>query len=377
MQRREFLQRSLVGMSAAAAASLTGVARGDAKSFAGFPEIGKHRPGARTLKVITSDAITGLRRPKWTRAMNDLGGWTAMLRFREMILLIYPHVDGHRGKRLEGTGEMHALASRDHGKSWERLPNPPFEVAPELVVARDQLFAYDWNETEKQPRVRTSTDGVKWSDVKPIYKQPFYLWGVMYDPVSDEFWAPPHAIPSKAAVEGRQIHLIRSKDGVQWDYVSTVAPFNNSSESVLRFEKDRSMTVLIRRKYGKTVTVATAKPPYSDWQMSDLPLIAEGHHFFEIGGHTFLGSRANYSGEHAEVNANPPIFDNRRSYTLIYDFTADRQLKPWAVVDSLGDCSYPFLVETPTEILCAYYSQHEDGVCKPFLCGFDKREFLS
>lgn len=58
---------------------------------------------------------------------------------------------------------------------------------------------------------------------------------------------------------------------------------------------------------------------------------------------------------------------------FVRDFTADRQLKPWAVVDS----SYPFLVETPTEILCAYYSQHEDGVCKPFVCGFDKCEFLT
>src|SRR5262249_7704346 len=39
-------------------------------------------------------------------------------------------------------------------------------------------------------------------------------------------------------------------------------------------------------------------------------------------------------------------------------------------------CSYPFLVETPTEVLCAYYSQHEDKVCKCFLAGFDKAEFL-
>jgi hypothetical protein len=45
-------------------------------------------------------------------------------------------------------------------------------------------------------------------------------------------------------------------------------------------------------------------------------------------------------------------------------------------MDSMGDCSYPFLVETPDEVLCAYYSQHEDEVCKVFLCGYDKAEFL-
>ena len=61
---------------------------------------------------------------------------------------------------------------------------------------------------------------------------------------------------------------------------------------------------------------------------------------------------------------------------MIYKFTRDRRLVPWAVMDSMGDCSYPHLVETPTEILCAYYSQHEDKVCKVYLSAFDKREFL-
>jgi hypothetical protein len=54
----------------------------------------------------------------------------------------------------------------------------------------------------------------------------------------------------------------------------------------------------------------------------------------------------------------------------------ERRLEPWAVVDSMGDCSYPFLVQTPTEVLCAYYSQHQDKVCNCYLAGFDKAEFL-
>jgi hypothetical protein len=76
------------------------------------------------------------------------------------------------------------------------------------------------------------------------------------------------------------------------------------------------------------------------------------------------------------VKANPKVFDGRRAFCMIHRFTKERRLKPWAVVDSMGDCSYPFLVETPTEVLCAYYSQHEDRVCKCYLCGFDKVEFL-
>jgi len=65
-------------------------------------------------------------------------------------------------------------------------------------------------------------------------------------------------------------------------------------------------------------------------------------------------------------------------FSIIYRYDrAARDLEPWAVMDSMGDCSYPHLVETPTEVLCAYYSQHEDGMCKAFLCGYDKKAFLA
>lgn len=344
-----------------------------AKSFAGFPAIGKHRPGQRSVKVITSDAVTGLVRPRWTRAMTDLGGWPILYRFQGTIYLLFPHVDGHRGKKLEATGKLVCLASKDEGNTWAEDTAPPGDTPPEIVVVGDQIYAY---ECPKGTRVSVSTDHKTWSPSKEVYKPNFCFWGVMHDPISKMFWAPPHHIPSLGSHPDRKIDLVQSKDGVNWDYVSTVAPYNNASESVIKFEEDKTMVVLIRRKYGKNHTIATAKPPYKEWKHEDRPGIVEGEHFFECGGQTFLGARTNYAGDNPDVKANPRIFDGRRSYTIIYRFSKDRTLIPHAVVDSMGDCSYPFMVETPTEILCAYYSQHEDKVCKAFLCGFDKKEFL-
>jgi hypothetical protein len=346
--------------------------------FTDFPEIGKFRPGKRSVEVITSDVVTGLVRPKWTRAMGDLGGWPAMFRFRGTIYLVFPHVDGHRGKRFEATGKLLCYTSGDDGRTWTERPTPPQDPAPgtpEYVVAGDKLYSYEYS-PERQTFVRVTSDGKTWSVPQAVYKPPFYFWGVMYDPGSKTFWAPPHAIPGVAADPARRIDLVSSADGVQWEFVSQVAPFNNASESVLRFEADRTMVVLIRRKYGTQHSVAVAKPPYTEWQIEDRPGIVEGEHFFEIGGHTFVGSRANYTGDNPAVKANPKIFDGRRSYCTIYRFSKERRLEQWAVVDSMGDCSYPFLVETPTEVLCAYYSQHEDRVCKCYLCGFDKNAFL-
>ncbi len=345
--------------------------------FAGFPRINQHRPGERTLKVITSDAVTGLVRPRWTRAMTDLGAWPVMVRFKTDILLTYYHGDGHRGKQHEGSGELTTYRSSDDGQTWQRVAALAGESVPEYVVVGDTLFAYQFSEQDRQTRVFTTSDGSTWSAGQPAYKAPFYLWGVMHDPKTKTFWAPPHAIPHKGSSPERKIDLIKSVDGLNWEHVSTVAPFNNASESTLRLEPDGTMMILIRRKYGTTCSVAVAQPPYTAWEISDRQGIAEGEHFFDFGGQTFLATRSNYAGDHPEVLANPKVFDGRRPYTAIYRFTADRQFQPWAVVDSLGDCSYPFLVETPQEILCAYYSQHEDGVCKIFLAGFDKQAFLA
>ena len=115
---------------------------------------------------------------------------------------------------------------------------------------------------------------------------------------------------------------------------------------------------------------------YTEWDVSPRPYIAEGEHFFEIGRKTFVPSRAVYRGKDPRILENKILWDRRRAFTVVYHFTKDRQLKPWAVVDSMDDCSYPWLVETPTEVLCAYYSQHEDGTCKVFLCAYDKKTFL-
>lgn len=370
--------RSLLGASvlAVAAAMPLGHAdeRKDGKDYSGFPPIGKHRPGAKSFKTITSDAVTGLLRPKWTRAMTDLGGWPVMYRFKKNIYIAYPHVDGHQEKRLEATGKQILLVSKDDGRSWKEIPSPDMHGPPEVVVANDKVYWFDFDD-KKFTRVRVSEDGETFGEPKQVYKAPFWLWGVTYDPGTKAFWAPAHAIRR----ENRQIDLVTSKDGLEWEYVSTIAKHENASESTLRFEKDGTMVVLMRQKFSKTEhTLCTAKAPYKEWVLKVQKPIVEGEHFFEIDGQTFMASRAIYTGDNKEVKSNPNLLSwlNDRCYAVVYRFTPERTLVPWAVMDSDGDCSYPHLVETPDEILCCYYSQHNDKVCKVYLCGFDKKAFL-
>ena len=347
-----------------------------ADRYAKFPPINQYRPGQRSLTVIASDGVTNVVRPKWTRAMGDMGGWPIMYRFKNKIFLQYPHLDAHRGAKLEGTGGVISYVSADDGRSWAKTEQP-LPKADDVLVAKNTLFYYR-HQPGGATQVSISTDAKTFSVWKDVYKAPFLLWGVMYDPVSKLFWAPPHAIPKGSAQGTRQIHLIRSKDGFEWEYVSTVHANQDESESILRFEEDRTAVVLIRQKWGARVTwVAVAKPPYQNWETKALPQETGGHHFYEIGGQTFVPTRAVYNGTDTNILAMQKEFGNRPYYSAIFKFTKDRELAPWAVMDSMGDCSYPQLVETKNEILCAYYSQHEDKICKVFLCGYDKREFLA
>ena len=345
--------------------------------FAGFPKINQFRPGQRSLEVITSDGVPGLVRPKWTRCVSELGRNPRLFRFNDLIFVAYSHLDGHRNKRFEATGECRALVSRDDGKTWEMLPAlPRVDVEFEFAVKDNTIYRYTFLD-RKQTHVRTSKDGVKWSEARPIYKSPFWLWGVKYDKQTDAFWCAAHAIPGYGASKERQIHLITSQDGIDWKFVDQVVPYNNSSESILRFDADGAMTIVIRRKYGSTFSVAVGKPPYTDWKISSRPMIAEGQKFYDIGGRTFMTSRAAYQGKDERVLKNPRLYGSRRAYSLIYHMTPNREFVPWAVMDSMGDSSYACLLETKAGILCAYYSQHEDKVSKIFLCLYDRAKFLA
>jgi hypothetical protein len=109
--------------------------------FAKFPAIGQYRAGERSAAFITSDGVTNVIRPKWTRAMGDLGGWPILYRFKGKIYLQYPHVDAHRGNRLEATGDQIQYVSSGEGKSWVRL-EPPVPKANDVLTTDNTLLFF-------------------------------------------------------------------------------------------------------------------------------------------------------------------------------------------------------------------------------------------
>jgi hypothetical protein len=147
------------------------------------------------------------------------------------------------------------------------------------------------------------------------------------------------------------------------------------SEAALHLQLDGTAIVIARGDTTGSHFRASAPPPYTKWQVSELPEVAQDHVFQSVGDRAFLASRALMRRDEA-LAKEIPATDEAWPYIVIYRLTNTPELRPWATVPSMGICGQPRLLETPTQILCAYSSQHEDGVVKPYLAAFDKTHFV-
>ena len=253
----------------------------------------------------------------------------------------------------------------------------------EYAVKGDTLYRYEWIPSEGRTAVSTSTDGVTFTEMQPAYESSYWLYGVIYDDVSDKFYAPPHHIPPTGDGTQRQAHLIESDNGIDWDYVSTIQGIgNHESETAIHIRDDGSMIAFVRQKWAarRYFEATSQTAPYTDWDSVQNDISLEGHHFFEVDGQLFLGSRAFLDPGLATeqlILENAELGQSRLPYTMLYKVETDSSLTPWAVLHSLGDNSYPSVVVTDDEVLVAYYSQHQDGVDKVYLAAFDKDAFLA
>lgn len=356
-------------------------------SFDGFPEINILQPGNNSFgnHPITSDFVDAPLRPEWTRAMTDIGAWPSMFQFNGDIYLEFNLLNAHFGTNalFGATGELVRYRSSDNGSTWEKLDgNVGTGSIGEYAVKGNTLYRYDWDATAGQSLVSTSTDGVNFSAMQPVYQPGFYMYGVMYDENSGKFYAPPHYLPPSSDESQRQVQLLESDNGIDWNYVATIHGTGNSeSEAVIHIRDDGTMVSFVRQKYGaKDYWVATSQPDYTDWSSVQRDMSLEGQQIFEVDGQLFMGARAFLDEDLATQQL---IFDNslllqdRLPFTMIYRVESDNSLTPWAVLDSLGDNSYPRAVVTDDEVLFAYYSMHQDHVSKVYLAAFDKDVFLA
>ena len=248
---------------------------------------------------------------------------------------------------------------------WERVGVPVNTTGddrdPHLIVADDRLYVIvgtsSWSEAmpeigKEKRYVRTycsyTDDGINWSKPQQIYEDHYWVWGVGY--ADGIFYGLAYSGDGKLADAATHLHLVRSNDALDWEKVSQVSP--DGSEATFRMAEDGTMRVAIRDKKETRLSIATAKPPFEDWQLTDVDKIIPAPKLIQVGGQEYI------IGHHHLPDSNNPgsYIDRRTSVWRIEDYKLEHVLD----LPSSGDTSYVgVIIQEDESVLLIYYSQHE------------------
>lgn len=270
--------------------------------------------------------------------------FTAMRRFKGELWLAFRSGEAHNS----ATADVVVLRSKD-GNDWK--PALKFDVAkddrdPQFVVTDKRLYLYvpAMDGPVLTTWLRHTDDGETWSEPQKIYEPQFILWKPMvHDGV---FYAAAHKKDESSGGKGREVHLVKSADGIKWEKVSTIRAGNWESETTLFIDDKHHATAFLRQKYGSPqAQVLESDPPYTNWSAK----AADVNHFSGHSVHTFRG---------VTYLLSRTMGPGKETGSMIYTF-AEGKLKPYCKLPSGGDCAYLEAVEDGPNMLVSYYSTHE------------------
>ncbi len=271
-------------------------------------------------------------------------------------------------------GKAVVIASDDLA-GWSRagvpVNTPGDDRDPHMVATEDRLFVYAGSVTRPDPGltgndvvrvIRThgvyTQDGETWSDPVKVYRDGFWLWGVGRG--NDRFYGLAYGnVSTEGSRKPPELHLVQSTDGLDWELVSVVT--KNGSEATFRITANGSMRVAIRGGDENRFTLATARPPYTDWSLQDFGEVIPSPFLVEVGGAEYVIGRQHVRGPGGPDDPGDPA---------VRDHIVDRRTSIWRVesggivhvldLPSGGDTSYAGVVQQEDgSLLISYYSQHE------------------
>lgn len=141
------------------------------------------------------------------------------------------------------------------------------------------------------------------------------------------------------------LYLVSTTNGTQFKRVSKLDLDGSPNEATIRFDKDGTMHVLVRREAGdRKAVMATSQAPFTSWVYEKLP--------YRVGGPNFLFDKKQ------RLVVGGRLYEPS-DYTAILTGDAPGSLKEAAHLPSKGDSSYPGMVIHKNKLWFSYYSSHE------------------
>jgi hypothetical protein len=302
----------------------------------------------------TSDEVKPIK--IWDGAQHS--AFTDLIRFKDHFYCSFREGSGH----IPGTdGVVRILKSRD-GRSWESaallnkkgidLRDPKLSITPDgrlMIIIGGSVYE-NGKLMGRTPHVAFSDKkGIQFTEPEKVETDPSITsWGSWYWRVT---WhkGTGYAIDYQIGPEERKgptaMYLVKTKDGKKFEKVSKLEIDGFPNEATIRFDKNGTMHVMVRRENGDRLGMwATSKIPFTDWQYTKTNIKLGGPNFiFDKKGTIIAGTR---------------VYEPR-VYTGLFAGDGTGKFKEIYHFPSGGDTSYPGLVMYDDKLWVSYYSSHE------------------
>jgi hypothetical protein len=231
---------------------------------------------------------------------------------------------------------------------------------PKLALIGGRLFLYALtNEgvmaTPSRTVLATSDDAVHWSPFEPVGPEGWLFWRPKTR--DGETWY----VPAYWHEHGAS-RLLRSRDGVAWETVSTIHEGEANDETAIEFLPDGRMLATARLEVTPDnplghedagTLLAVAEPPYTEWRKTKSAVTRlDGPALFPLEGRVFAVAR-HQPGPRGALTRLGGVLSRKR--TALYEVKEDRLLY-LSDLPSAGDTSYAGVVLRDGHLFADYYT---------------------
>jgi hypothetical protein len=256
----------------------------------------------------------------------------------------------HAANHISHDGRVLVLRGDEEGRRWQTVAclwsgwdtrDPAFLVTPEGLFC--WCFFSDRRENGgKASGYAFSADGEGWTAWQQV-EENWWYW--------HPEWYQGRAYCAAYTYPERKVMLKQSEDGRQWFdlcLIPTPAGEEAPNEVAMAFRESGEMVILIRRDGGSgRPLLGRARPPYTQWELQELPVKLQGPMIWLKGETIYISGR--WYQPSGMVN------------TAVFR-VEDGQPIPQLVLPSGGDTSYMGVVAHPEgggRFWLSYYSSHE------------------
>ena len=274
--------------------------------------------------------------------------FTNIIKFKENYYCTFRHATSHG---LIGKGEIYVLKSSNL-KEWELIKKFPAlrdSRDPKLFMFKERLgvlfFAYPDIETKKlrDGYISYSDDGENFSDLIKISKDNLCFWkirnykGVLY--------ATAYSAGEKKENWGS--YLFASKDGKNFEKLTTILKGEYANETDLFFEEKKCYAVVrrVKRNIRQNSVLGISEYPFKEWKTYYLNEIIMAPAIFKFKEKLYVAGR---------------IIEDENYKTAVLSIDIEKKkVKKEIILPSGGDTSYCGSIVENDNLYLSYYSQHE------------------